>query len=210
MVRDPVTYDLIEFHENKINRGVLNTNGIDTQINWSTDLPSALSIGSYGADLTVDLVWTHMLESRSQETSFGTVQDCAGRFGWPCNAFGKAGGTTFPTNRIMTNLNYTTGNFNTFINWRWIEGTTNAADLGSGFFGVPEPDLVIETIKTKNYIDIGFGYRFTDNIIGRLVVANLGKTGPAFMADAGDQANTDGGMYDQFGRSYTLSFSLEY
>ncbi len=209
MVRDPATYDLIEFHEHKINRGVLSTNGIDTQINWSTDLPSALSIGNNVADLTVDLVWTHMLENLSQETSFGTVQDCAGRFGWPCNnGFTTAG--TFPTNRIMTNLNYTTGNFNTFINWRWIEGTRNAADLGSAFFGVPEPDLVLETVKSKNYIDLGFGYRFTDNIIGRLIVANLGKTGAAFMGTDGGEGNTDSGMYDQFGRSYTLSFSLEY
>ena len=209
MVRDPVTYDLIEFNEHKINRGVLKTSGIDTQINWSTDLPSALAIGNNGADLKVDVIYTYMLENASQETSFGTVQDCAGRFGWPCNT-GFTSASTFPTNRVTTNLNYTTGNFNTFINWRWIEGTVNAANLGSAFFGVPDPDLVIETIKTKSYVDMGFGYRFSDNIVGRLIVANLGKTGPAFMADAGDQANTDGGMYDQFGRSYTLSFSLQY
>ncbi len=208
MRRDPVTYDLIEIHESKINRGVLSTNGIDTQINWSTDLPSALSIGSNGADLRVDLVWTHMLENSSQETSFGTVRDCAGRFGWPCNSTRNT--TTFPHNRVTTNLNYTAGNFNVFINWQWIEGTDNAAPLGSGFFGVPNPDLILETVGTKNYVDLGFGYRFTDNIVGRLAIANVGETSPAFMADAGQQANTDPGMYDLFGRSYTLSFSLQY
>jgi len=204
-----VTFDLVEFHETKINRGVLSTNGIDTQINWSTDLPSALSIGNNAADLTVDLVWTHMLENLSQETSFGTVQDCAGKFGWPC-LLPSAAGSTFPADRITTNLNYTTGNFNMFINWRWIEGTENAAPLGSAFFGVPDPDLIIETIKSKNYVDLGFGYRFTDSIVGRLAIANLGKTGPAFMADASFQANTDPGLYDLFGRSYTLSLSLQY
>jgi outer membrane cobalamin receptor len=38
----------------------------------------------------------------------------------------------------------------------------------------------------------------------------LFDTGPAFMADQGNQNNTDGGMYDLFGRSYQLSFSLRY
>jgi len=46
-------------------------------------------------------------------------------------------------------------------------------------------------------------------IIGRLSIANLTETSPAFMADAA-AVNTDPGMYDLFGRSYTLSFSLQY
>ena len=66
------------------------------------------------------------------------------------------------------------------------------------------------TVSAKNYIDLGFGYRFSDNIAARLSIANLTATSPAFMADAGTAGNTDPGMYDLFGRSYTLSFSLEY
>ena len=67
------------------------------------------------------------------------------------------------------------------------------------------------TVSEKNYFDLGFGYRFSDNIVGRLSIANLTATKPAFMADTGPAVgNTDPGMYDLFGRSYTLSFSLQY
>ncbi len=207
ITRDPVTYDIVEFFEPQINKGFLETSGIDTQINWSTELPSALAIGNNAADLVVDVVWTHMLVNSFQETSFGTVFECAGMFGWPCND-GKDG-TTYPSDRVSTNFNYMSGSFNIFLNWRWIGGTDNAAPLGSGFFGFPDPDLAVPTVSSKNYFDLGFGYQFNDNIIARLAIANLTETSPAFMADAA-AVNTDPGMYDLFGRSYTLSFSLQY
>jgi iron complex outermembrane receptor protein len=206
--RNPTTFDIVEIFEPKINRGLLSTKGIDTQINWSTDLPGALAIGNNSADLVVDLVWTHMTENSFQETSFGTTFDCAKHFGWPCND--SKSGNTFPGDRVTANFNYTSGNFNTFLNWRWISSANNAAPYGSGFFGFPDPDLAVPTIPSKSFFDLGFGYRFGDNIIGRLSIANLTETSPAFMADAGKSANTDTSMYDIFGRSYTLSFSLQY
>jgi iron complex outermembrane recepter protein len=197
--RDPITYDIVEFYEPQINKGLLETSGVDTQINWSIDILSG--------DLAVDLIWTHMLENSFQETSYGTAFDCAGMFGWPCYS---GAGATFPNDRITSNFNYTTGDFNVFLTWRWIGGTDNAARSASGSFGFPDPDLAVPTVGQKNYIDLGFGYRLNDNIIGRLSIANLTETSPAFMADAGGTGNTDPGMYDLFGRSYTLSFSLQY
>ena len=206
--RDPVTFDIVEVFEPKINKGVLETRGIDTQINWSTELPAALSVGDNSADLVVDLIWTHMLSNSFQETSFGTIVDCAGRFGPPCN-FGKDG-TTYPSDRVTTNFNYQSGNFNVFLNWRWISGTDNAAPMLPRNAGDPDLVLAIPDIGSKNYFDLGFGYRFSENIVARLAIANLTDTRPAFMADAGNGTNTDSGMYDLFGRSYTLSFSLQY
>ncbi len=206
--RDPVTYDIIEFFEPQVNKGVLSTRGFDTQINWSTELPSALAIGDNSADLVVDLIWTHMQENNFQETSFGTVFECAGKFGPPCR-FGK-GGTTYPSDRVMTNFNYLSGNFNLFLNWRWISGTDNAAPLLAENVGDPDLVLAIPNIGSRNYFDLGFGYRFSENIVARLAIANLTDTSPAFMADATFGPNTDPGMYDLFGRSYTLSLSLQY
>jgi outer membrane receptor protein involved in Fe transport len=198
--RDPITYDIVEVYEPKINRGLLETSGIDTQVNWST--------GMLSGDLVVDLVWTHMLENSFQETSYGTIFDCAGMFGRPCRS-GSA--TTFPSDRIYANFNYASGNYTVFLNWRWISGTDNAAPFASGFLGFPDPDLAVPTVSAKNYLDLGFGYRFSDNIVARLSIANLTATSPAFMANASASAgNTDLSMYDLFGRSYTLSFSLEF
>lgn len=206
--RDQVTYNIVEVTEPKVNKGVLKTSGIDTQVNWSTELPSALAFGNNSADLVVDLIWTHMLENAYQETSFGTVFDCAGMFGWPCNA-GKHG-TTYPSDRVTSNFNYMSGHFNVFLNWRWIGGTDNAAPFLSANFGFPDPDLAVPKVGSKNYFDLGFGYRFSENIVTRLAIANLTDTSPAFMADAAKATNTDAAMYDLFGRSYTLSLSLQY
>jgi len=158
--------------------------------------------------LVVDLIWTHVYESASQETSFGTVFECAGLFGWPCNTVNA--GNTFPNDRVTTNFNYGLGDYTVFLSWRWIGGTDNAAPLGSGFLGFPDPDLAVPDVPGKNYIDVGVGYRFSDNIIARLAIANLTDTNPAFMADAVVSGNTDAAMYDLFGRSYTLSVSLRY
>ena len=208
MSRDPVTFNLIEFFEPQVNKGILKTSGIDTQINWSTELSSALAFGDNSADLVIDLIWTHMQENNFQETSFGTVFECAGRFGPPCN-FGKDA-TTYPDDRVTTNFNYLSGNFNVFLNWRWISGTDNAAPLLPDNAGDPDLVLAIPDIGSKNYFDLGFGYRFGENIVTRLTIANLTDTNPPFMADAGNGVNTDSNMYDLFGRSYTLSFSLQY
>ena len=198
MVRDPVTFDLIEYHENKINKGVLNTNGIDTQLNWSTDI----GVG----DLVVDLVWTHMLENSFQETSFGTLFDCGGKFGAPCND--AKDGTTYPRDRITTNFNYNRNDINAFLNWRWISGSTTNMGAIEEFYGAG--DYVITEVNDRHYFDLGLGYRFNDNVVARMTVANITDQSPVFMAWWGRSANTDPGMYDIFGRSYTLAISMEF
>lgn len=206
--RNPVTYDIERITETKINRGIQSTRGVDTQLNWSTDLPGWMGLGGNGADLVVDLIWTHMIDNKNQETSFGTVFDCGGLFGFPCDQ--TRGGITFPTDRVTTNFNYTSGGFNAFLNWRWIDGTENGAILAAPFFGFPDPDFAIPTVSSKNYFDLGFGYRFTENLVGRLTIANLSDTSAPLMADAASGPNTDAGMYDVYGRAYTLSLSLQY
>jgi outer membrane receptor protein involved in Fe transport len=65
-------------------------------------------------------------------------------------------------------------------------------------------------VKQKNYLDLGVAYEFNEHLIARLTVANLTDTDPPMMADAVWDKNTDTRMYDIFGRSYTLSFSLNY
>ena len=199
LIRDPLTYDVVEIRRNQVNKGVLNTNGIDTQINWSSDLGAG--------DVVVDLIYTRMLENSFQETSFGTLFDCAGHFGGPCQSVSV---TTLPRDRVTTNFNYTNGDFNTFLNWRWIGSSTIPIDIITAQDPVGPHDYVITKIDDANYFDLGFGYQFNDNIVGRLVIANVTDRSPAFMASWGRAANTDPGMYDIFGRSFTLSVSLQY
>ena len=205
--RDPLTYDISRVFEPTSNRGKLRTTGFDTQINYETDLPDALAIGDSGADLNVNLIWTHMSTNSIQQSPVATVVDCAGLFGWPCNF--DTDTTTFPHDRVTTNANYHAGDLSIHLTWRWIAGTDTANHIGAEIFGIGEIDPGVPTVSQRNYVDLGFGYRFSDNIVARFNVANLLDTNPPMMADNAD-VNTDSGMYDLFGRSYTLSFSLQY
>ena len=210
ITRDPTPaggYNVSAVDQRIVNRGVLKTSGIDTQINYSTDLPGILAIGNNSADLLVNTTWTHMLENSTQATTFGTVLDCAGYFGWPCN--GPKDGNTWPTDRVTTTFNYASGDWNLHLMWQWIDEVKNSAPLGVDIFGYPEPIMATPTVSQRNYLDLGIGYQFTDNIIGRLSIANITGANPVQMADAADN-NTDTALYDVYGRSYTLSFSLQY
>jgi outer membrane receptor for ferrienterochelin and colicin len=169
----------------------MSTSGVDTQVSYATELPQWLSIFDY-ADLSIDLIWTHMESNDVQLHESLDSNECAGFFGFPCS------------------IAYTSGNLDLHLTWRWIEGTDNAYPIFIEATGQPETIEAIPTIGSKGYVDLGAGYVFNDNVSVRLNVSNLFDTDPAFMADQGNQNNTDGGMYDLFGRSYQLSFSMRY
>ena len=206
--RDSISFNVARVEETNINRGTLRTTGIDIQLNGGFELPDALAIGDSFADLNINVVWTHMRENSSQEVPFGTVTDCAGYFGWPCDE--TSAGQSFPSDRVTTNLSYASGNVVAQLTWRWIDGMRNAAPFRSGDFGVPDPVLAIPSIGSENYLDLGISYRINDNIEARLMIANLTGNGAPNLADTVLDPNTDTGMYDIYGRSYTLALSLNY
>jgi outer membrane receptor protein involved in Fe transport len=208
LTRDPVTFNVIEVRETNINRGTLRTTGFDTQISAGFELPGALAISDGFADLDVNIVWTHMRENSSQETPFGTVTDCAGYFGWPCIETSE--GQSFPSDRVMTDLSYLSGNLLARLSWRWIDAMKNAAPFRSGDFGFPDPNMAVPSIGSKSYFDLGLSYRFSNNIEARLTIANLADTEAPNMADTINDQNTDTGLYDIYGRAYTLTLSLNY
>jgi outer membrane receptor protein involved in Fe transport len=207
--RDPLTYNVVTVRETNINRGTLKTTGFDTQISAGFELPGALAISDGFADLDVDIVWTHVRENSSQETPFGTVTDCAGYFGWPCGNE-PAEGQSFPTDRVTTNISYLSGDLVARLSWRWIDGMDNAAPIRSADFGFPDPDLAIPSVGSRSYLDLGLTYRFSDHIEARLTIANLADTAAPNLADAVFGPNTDTGLYDIYGRAYTLAVSLTY
>lgn len=207
--RDPVTFNVIEIRETLINRGLLITSGIDTQIKYGTELPSALSIRDAGADLDLSIIWTHLNESSFQGTPWGTSIECAGYFGWPCNA-GAGWTETYPADRVTTNLSYASGDLTAHLSWRWIDGTKIAEPQGDAIIGWPVQDYVITEVGNKNYLDLGIGYQFNDQLAARLVIANLTDTDAPFMASHVFAGNTDPSMFDIYGRAYTLSFALSY
>jgi outer membrane receptor protein involved in Fe transport len=208
LTRDPVTLDVVEVYAPKVNRGRYSVEGIDTQINLEAELPDSLAIGGSSAGLGLNLVWTHTLESSYQETPFGTVFDCAGTFSWPCSLTRDT--FMYPKNRLSAVMRYYSGPFDARLTWRWIDSMINGllphgekVGLGNIIISVPE-------VNAKSYLDLALGYRFSDHVSARLVIANLTETRPPFMADYAFSNNTDSTVYDVFGRAYTLSLSFEY
>lgn len=200
-------YNVIEVFEPTSNRGLIATRGVDTQVNWQTDLPGALSLFADYSQLGVDLVWTHMLEHNRQLNPVAQALDCAGLFGDFC-ADDSFVGATLPENRVTTNFSYIAGNLNIHLTHRWIEGTDSARIKEAELFGTPPPNLAIPSVGSEHYLDLGFGYTFNDSITVRLNINNLTDTDLPNMADS--IVNSDLLLYDPFGRSYYLSVSANF
>lgn len=115
-------------------------------------------------------------------------------------------------NRIATNIIWSSASWRAQLAWQWIEGTENAARDAAIAFGIPVEFATpaIESIGLKSYFDLSVTYDISENLGVGLTIANLLDEDPAFMADAGPQANTDTEMYDVFGRAYTLRLALNY
>ena len=190
------------------NLGMQATSGIDTRIDFQAALPDALALGNAGADLGVNIYWTHLLSYEVQDNPVTEVRECAGFYGWPCDR--AAGFVTYPENRVTSNFHYASGAFAAHLSWRWIEGMDNAAPKGSYIWGIPDPDLAIPYVDDEHYLDLGMSYRFGEMITARIGVNNLLDNTPPMMADAVLSNNTDTGMYDIFGRSYFLTLRAEF
>ena len=95
------------------------------------------------------------------------------------------------------------------MTWQWIEGTDNAAPLGSVVWGYEDPDLAIPEIGDEHYLNLGMSYRFGEHLEARFGVNNLFDNDPPQTADVYSN-NTDPSMYDVFGRSYYLTLSAHF
>lgn len=207
-IKRDASLNISELYELTSNRGLLGTTGIDTQLQYVTELPSSMAIFDGDARININTIWTHMFSNEFQENIVTVVRDCAGYFGFPCAA--DLGGGTFPVNRATSNFDYASGALNIHLSWRWIEGTRNGAPLYSAFVGFPDPNLAIPTVSSYNYCDLGFGYQFSDSILARFGINNLFDKQPPQMANNVWTNNTDTGMYDVFGRTFYLSVNMEF
>jgi outer membrane receptor protein involved in Fe transport len=206
IVRDPATGNVVQVFDLFNNRGFVATSGIDVQIHYTSDLPDGLSIFGSGAEFSVHLVWTHMLDVENQENHVSSVINCSGFFNSPCRG---TFGTTAAEDRIATNLQYSSGPLDITLASHWIGGTDNFGQVDHLFFGGPEANLAIPSTGSKNFLNLGLGYEFTESISARLNIANLTNQSAPFMADGAFANNTDNLLYDIYGRSYSLSLAID-
>jgi len=198
------TGNIAEISAQISNRGLLSTEGIDMQLQYDVALPETWSLAGAGAELRVNTLWTHVLTNESQENPATEVRDCAGFFGRPCDEShsGGAFAVSYPEDRALVDLRYLTGPLTLHVAWRWIDGMKNAAPFLAQALGAPQPNLAISSVGSRSYLDLGFGYRFSE-LEATLLISNLLDEEPPLMADAAPN-NTDVRMYDVFGRAYYL------
>jgi len=202
LVRDS-TGNVAQVWELTSNRGLLETRGVDTQIQYRTGLPDWLALPDQDAKLNVNLYWTHLISWKDQENPVSEIRQCEGLFGWPCLNVSN------PKNRVTAVFDYVSGRLDVELTWRWIEGMDNAAPLGAHIWGWPDPDLAITNVPDRHYFDLGLAYSFSDRYRLRFGASNLFDTTPVQMADQSAN-NTDVGLYDVFGRSYSLRLSAQF
>ena len=185
------------------NLGTLESRGVDTHIQYSTELPESLALSGIAADLDISIYWTRLLEHDRQLDPASQPLSCAGRFGWTCEGDATVG--VYSRDRTMTNLRYRSGRFGADLSWRWIAGTETVVPVA---FSWANP--AITAIGDENYVDLGFSFEFSDSISARFVITNLSDNGPPLLADNVWGNNTEEALYDVFGRSYALKLSAQY
>jgi outer membrane receptor protein involved in Fe transport len=207
-IRRDASGNIAEIIQLTSNRGLLETTGIDSQIEYQADLPEFFAFRDHSAAISINLYWTHMLTFKEQENPVTEILDCAGYFGWPCWNYEQ--NPVFSKNRVTSNIHYASGPLGLHLTWRWIEGTDNAAPIGWDIFGWADLVSAIPTVGDEHYLDLGLAYEFGEYLTARFGVNNLLDNDPPQMADAVWENNTDAGLYDVFGRSYYLTLSAHF
>ncbi|AOS95609.1 Colicin I receptor precursor [Microbulbifer aggregans] len=181
------------------NIGLIETNGIDFNVNYGTDLDFGIDGGSY---LSLAFNSTYLLDY--DETPIADlperVNTCAGVFGNTCGS---------PRQEFNWNsrITWTSGDLTLSALVRYLGETEDDVIENNG---VAASDLVVPTLDAETYLDLSLGYAMTENLDLNFGVKNALDTEPTPLGDAQEQANTFPSTYDLLGPRYFLSASYRF
>ncbi|WP_444956740.1 TonB-dependent receptor plug domain-containing protein [Microbulbifer sp. ZKSA002] len=216
------------------NIGLIETRGVDLNINYGTDLDFGFDGASY---LSVTFNSTYLLQyDVTPVAEFpSVVNECAGYYGNTCEA---------PRGEF---------NWNTRVSWqsgpltlsalvRYLDGTKDdqlmtisgprtievtddniedLMDAGSAFTNIAVGDtvtnpfdernqLVVDSIDDEFYLDLSAGWAVNENFDINFGIKNVLNTEPTTLGDSAEQANTYPSTYDLLGPRYFLSASYRF
>ena len=188
----------------------IETEGIDLQLQYTFDLPSAISLFDGASDLRIWFLGNHALKNGTQTAPSAPFLDCVDGFGFPCdlNSFG-----TLPEYKTKTRLTYSSGPLSLSLQWRWIAGMDNScAKYCAGLFGLPDGtfQFAVPEIDSENYYALSFDWSFNDSISLYGGVKNLTDNDPPWLGGIFVQANTDPSIFDPYGRRYYLGMTARF
>ncbi len=182
------------------NIGLIETDGIDVNVNYSTDLD--FGIGGNGS--TLSLAFASNFLGNFDITPVAELSDrvdvCAGQFGNTCGA---------PLTDVVWNLRATwySGDWTLSTLVRYVGESTDDQIKNEG---LDKADLPTPTIGAEYYVDLAAVYQFNEGLSVNIGVNNVFDTLPDKVGGSQEQANTFPSTYSLFGPRYFVSASYKF
>jgi iron complex outermembrane receptor protein len=180
-----------------LNLGSLKTEGIDIQLNWSTELSDVglRAPGKIYANTGIGYIRHFTLQTLPNSKP----QDFVGTN--TINGGAGALGTVFPRWKALTTVGYQVGGMMVGLRWRYMaamKDVTSVTTPATPGVGVP----------AYNLFDLIGSYEFNHKWLVRAGVTNLANRGLPVVASS--QTSTDPATFDAVGRSYYLGLSVAF
>ena len=163
--------------------------GVDAQVDYTLDLPDALSVGDNGASLALAVLAGWKLDHTSEIVG-GAQRDCLGRFGGGCSGQGVP---MVPDFKAIYSATYDSGPLTLRAQVRYLPqmelrpGTTS----------------FIKELDSVYYVDVSGRFDITEHFQIYGGIDNAADEQPPLMGFSfGGDSNTDPAFYDVIGRRY--------
>jgi outer membrane receptor protein involved in Fe transport len=171
-----------------LNLGGLKTQGIDTQLGWSTDLGGGRLFANTGVG--------YLLKYSVQTLPGSVFQDFDGTNTIAAN---QTVSNSFPKWKALTTVGYAKAGATVSVRWRYqnaMADVTSVTTPATPGLGVP----------AYNLVDLFASYNLNDTWQLRAGVTNLADKDSVLVASS--QTSTDTAVFDAVGRSYYLGFRM--
>ncbi|WP_374471203.1 TonB-dependent receptor domain-containing protein [Phenylobacterium sp.] len=171
-----------------LNLGGYKTSGIDAQLDWRMPVAD-MGLGDLPGAVLANVLASYLIDYKIQNLPNSPFREFAGTMG---NAQIDPYADTRPTWKLTTTLGYEVGPVAAFLQWRYIDGQSNAANVGT--------TGSTRGVKSRHYFDLSGRWAVRENLDLAMGVNNLmDESPPLFGVTPG---TTSLSTYDLIGRRY--------
>ena len=193
--RDPLTGGIVVGQQGLFNFATYTVRGIDTQINWRTDLDGVF--GANAGHLDVGTVISYTKDYTVAGLLGSPTLNYAGSIGYG----GVGGDISHPRFKANTGVTYANGPFQATVRWRYIDKMKHA-DL------VANPAATTPGVPAYSYFDLDTHYVINKQFTLGAGLTNITDKDPPFVSGA--PLTTDGAAYDVVGRTWFVSLKAKF
>jgi outer membrane receptor protein involved in Fe transport len=199
ITRDPNTGQITTIQNPELNLGGYKTSGIDFEADWTIPL-DAVGLDSKFGSITFSSVANYLANFDIQTLPGGPTLNYAGTIG---NVQVDQFADAHPTWKATTSVSWQIGPVQSTIRWRYLDGMTNAADVGTGgtAHGVP----------AVSYFDLDGAWQVRRGLELRGGIINLADQNPPVLNDnVVGGYRTDPYTYDLVGRRFYVAIKSKF